>query len=372
MLESDLRVLFERQAEAEPPPSPISVPAARRVGQSRLRLRRTGTFASPVLAAGAVLAIALTATIGSGPVGPAVAPGRAQLAAPRRFNVLVPYAAFGWLPYRNSPLIGWTWPTAFRLMATRGRSEQWTNLMIYGAGQCTLTVTRLSCGSAEADTNAVAVLGGRAPDVNGNAAFWVRTAAGVVTGDIPTGGKMLAFRYARQGWAILQCYGAANALRIAANVRYGRTSRLRFAARLTALPPAWRTIQQIQFVANGTPPAAVEVLLGRNPSPWATPLPGTLSVAMLSLAALTGLKIHPACSQPKFFPVLNGYRVYLDLGLEGSPPVSTLTAPDADGLYLNLAIAGVAQPMTPSEVFAHHLRLFGANRANWTTEPIAP
>jgi hypothetical protein len=74
--ESDLRVLFKRQAAIELPPAPISIPAARRIGRARLLRRRAGAFGSPVLAAAAVVAVVLlTGLFAAGPRQPATVTG---------------------------------------------------------------------------------------------------------------------------------------------------------------------------------------------------------------------------------------------------------------------------------------------------------
>ena len=57
MLEDDLRTLFALEAEADQPPSQISVPAAGRSARMRHRLQRALTIGSPLLAAAAVIAV---------------------------------------------------------------------------------------------------------------------------------------------------------------------------------------------------------------------------------------------------------------------------------------------------------------------------
>ena len=51
MLEDNLRTLFTLEAQAELPPSQISVPAAGRSARVRQRLQRALTIGSPLLAA---------------------------------------------------------------------------------------------------------------------------------------------------------------------------------------------------------------------------------------------------------------------------------------------------------------------------------
>ena len=99
MDEARVRGLLELAAATEAPPSRVDVELAR--GRGRRKLRRRATLAgAPAVAVIAVLVAAL-AVSGSG----GAAPGRGkapathgQVAAPRRFSLLSPYAAFGWLP----------------------------------------------------------------------------------------------------------------------------------------------------------------------------------------------------------------------------------------------------------------------------------
>ena len=60
MLEDNLKTLFTLEAEADQPPSQISVPAADRSARRRQRRRRAVTIGSPVLAAAAVIAVIAT------------------------------------------------------------------------------------------------------------------------------------------------------------------------------------------------------------------------------------------------------------------------------------------------------------------------
>jgi galactose oxidase-like protein len=90
MLEDNLRTLFALEAEADQPPSQISVPAASRSARVRQRLQRILTIGSPVLAAAAVTAvIATSVALGGGgqriahqarPTMPLAVPGSAAWA----------------------------------------------------------------------------------------------------------------------------------------------------------------------------------------------------------------------------------------------------------------------------------------------------
>jgi len=87
MLEDNLKTLFTLEAEADQPPSHISVPAAGYSARKRRRRRRAVTIGSPVLAAAAVIAVIATSVTFAGggernprptaPETPLTAPGPA-------------------------------------------------------------------------------------------------------------------------------------------------------------------------------------------------------------------------------------------------------------------------------------------------------
>src|SRR6516164_1342246 len=105
MIEDQVRALFTSIADGEPVPSRVNTGLALRRGRARLRWRRAGLAGAPVLAAAAVAAVALA--VGAAPFRPGPGPAIvAPSAAPRQFNPLAPYAAFGWLPSGNPVLIG--------------------------------------------------------------------------------------------------------------------------------------------------------------------------------------------------------------------------------------------------------------------------
>jgi hypothetical protein len=377
--ESDLRVLFKRQAASELPPAPISIPAARRIGRARLLRRRAAAIGSPVLAAAAVVAVVLAAFAagpdrhGTTPAGPA---------APRLFNPLVPYATVTWYPYRPSLVGGSAWHTGLLLRASSRSPAESTSVVLYAAGWCTLQSASLSCGSTAAGTRVEMAVTGRAPNVQGQAAYWTRYAGGDLTPLRPpaSGAQMVAFQYARGGWALVESTSTpADVLKIAASVRYGQTSRLRFDFRLTGLPSAWSEVLLAGFTRPGPGahgPVADTLLLG---SPATRPG----SAVHDALTVITGTQPGqgPRCkistvpagqaSQTKPTPcpskVINGCRTFLN-----SPPLpgkQTLFAPDADGMYLYEETSGPDAPLSPASVLAHHLELLGSDPANWITTP---
>lgn len=382
MRESDLRVLFKRQASIELPPAPISIPAVRRIGRVRLLRRRTARVASPILAAAAVVAVVLLAVLFTGgPSQPANTPG--LRAAPALFNPLVPYAAVTWYPYQPSQIAGTDWRTALLLRASTRSPAQSTEVVLYADGWCTLQSASLSCGSTAAGTRAEMPVSGQAPDVQGQPAYWTRYASGNLGALRPSGGtsEMVAFEYAPGGWAVVESTGTqADVLRIAASLRYGQTSPLRFPFRLTGMPSAWSEVLLAGFTQAGPgvhAPTGDTAILG---SPATRP--GTELRTALTIHTSTQTTQPPTCrtttvppgpaSQPASCPsnVINGYRVFP--ASASSPGQQTLFAPDADGLYLYVQSTGTGAPLSLSGVLARHLQLLGPDPANWTTTPVSP
>jgi len=381
--ESDLRNLFKRQAAIELPPAPFSIPAVRRMGRARLLRRRASALGSPVLAAAAVVAVVLAGPFAAGPRHSANTLG--GQAAPRTFNPLAPYAAVTWYPYRPSVVSSLGWHTGLLLRASSRSPAKSTAVVLYAAGWCTLKSASLSCGSTPNGTSVEMTVSGQAPDVQGRMAYWARYAGGALAPLRPLSGtQMLAFQYARGGWAVVGSDGTpADVLRVAASLRYGQTSPLRFPFRLTGLPRAWSEVLSAGFTQAGPGahvPTENVLLLGSPATRLGTAPHNTLTV-------LTGSQTirSPQCqtkivtqgqgsqvSKPTSCPskVINGYRVYLN-----SPPVAglqTLFSPDADGLYLKEQTTGPDAPLSPASVLANHLQLLGPDPANWITAPVSP
>jgi hypothetical protein len=103
MLEDNLRTLFTLEAEADQPPSCISVPAAGRSARVRQRLQRALIIGSPVLAAAAVTAVIVTsvALAGGGDGTPRSTGGTAP--AKPTAPLAVPGSA-GWTRLPTAPI----------------------------------------------------------------------------------------------------------------------------------------------------------------------------------------------------------------------------------------------------------------------------
>jgi hypothetical protein len=383
MLENDLREMFAWQASADQPPSRISFPVARRRAQIRRRWRRVSAIGAPVVAAAAAAAIAVTATLVSGSNGTGPAPS--SPAAPLGFNPLVPYAAATWYPFQPARVGGSGWRLALLLRATTPTDS--AAVVLYAAGQCTLAAARLSCGSPMSGTALELAVSGPAPYVQGQQAYWTRYVGGALKSFRPVAGTggILAFQYARGGWAVVESTGTpTDVVRLAASLRYGQRAHVQFPFRLTGLPSALSDPLFVSFVRPGPGaqgPAAAELVAGSPADRPGTPLQNALIIS-----ASTKTVAGPRCmiksvlvnghagsgSKPTSCPTteIHGYRAFLN-----TPPVrgeQTLFVPDADGLYLSEQAIGPNAPLSPSAVLANHLQLLGPNLGNWTTTPIVP
>lgn len=378
MRKSDLRALFRRQAASELPPATFSIPAMRRIGRARLFRRRAATFGSPVLAAAAVVAV-LAGVFAAGPRQPTTVGGQA---APTHFNPLVPYAALTWYPFQPTVVGSDDWRTALLLEASSNSAHAGTQVMFYAAGWCTLQSSALSCGSTAGQNRAELTVTGRALGVQGRAAYWARFTGGNLPRLRLLAGitQRLVFQYAGGGWAVVESTGTqADLLRVAASVRYGQNSALRFPYRLTGLPSAW---SDVLYAASVRPapgvdaPSSATLLVGS-----AADRPGTGVRDALTVFAGSQTIKPPTCqtksSTGQVGPrhacpskLINGYRAFLN-----SPPVrgkQTLFVADAGGLYVSEQTIGPDAPLSPASVLAHHVRLLGPDPASWTTSPLSP
>jgi hypothetical protein len=389
MLENDLRAMFEWQASADQPPAEISFPVPRGRAQVRQRWRRAVTIGSPLAAAGAAVAIGLSLTLVSGVARTQSGPG--WQVSSQRFNPLIPYAAFGWLPAGEQVNGGRAMPTLLYLDAGQGGS---LNLVVYPPGQCSLSATRLTCGSESNLTDAAMAVTGPAPVVNGRLAYWGRELPADLTEPYlrneagrPRGVRvplpMLAFQYRQGGWALLiypdraihstlagMVYpDQATVTKIAEHVRFGQTTPISFAARLTGLPRQWRIVERVAFERDGRLMQGFMLYLG---PPTGTEFePESLFLGLGEGGGRTMCQRGVSCR------MIDGSLVALSqfggMTASGPPvPVYGLIAANADDLLVNLLVTGPHPPLSPAEIFAHHLQLLGPDRANWTTKPISP
>ena len=237
MLEEDIKSLYDRMADMDQPPSSISIPGAGRAGRVRLARRRATAVATPVLAAVAVIAIALTASIQGGPHG--TQPTGSAQRAPQYFNPLRPYARFGWLPPSSIPADGEVISQGEMSLGNPSGAF----LALYAAGACRVTGHALNCSPSGQRYP----LGRSVARVDGHPAYWTapQKARSPFPGNSP---GVLAWQYAVGGWAVLDYVASGHAsarndaVKIADRVRFGYRGEpaIRFPVQLTDVPANWQ------------------------------------------------------------------------------------------------------------------------------------
>jgi hypothetical protein len=357
VVENDLRTLFRLEADAEQPLARISIPAASRRARIRQRRRRALTFASPVLAGLAVVAVALAST-----AAPNLAHGTAAgnhpaggSAAPQYFSPLRPYV---WLPDGRSAKTTGAFSPTDELLYVGPLDE----VHIWAASGCR-EEKGLGCNGQASS------MGRYAGQVHGHPAFWEQ--ARPVRGVQPLLGGTLNWVYARNGLAQVYASDERVALRTARSLIVGPTAGppIRFAAQMIRVAASWRVANVTTQWVSGVEYAADYYLTAnpRNLKASATGLPQI--GASLALARQSDCKDY----MPQYkhrTETINGYRAYV--GVNPNPrgwPESALCAADADGQMVSLEMDR-HPAISAVDFFAHHLRLLGPDPAKWTTRPI--
>jgi len=418
MDESAVRTLLEQVAAGPAPPSRVNIAAARQRGRRRIRWHRAALGAAPLAAAAAVALVvsgAIPASLGFGRGGGL----HAGPVTPRsRFNPVVPYAAFGWLPAGFSAAagtgMGGTDQTSTlgatltvgdratgRLLtltvsaagACRLTGPQRDRVLVTGPTPSTATVTyphELSCRDGFGNTAKIP-LRATAPEVRGGTAFY-----------LPGGG--LAWEYARDSWAVLgpstQIIGentrrgyqavagwengpasegfpatvqsAANRAllrKVAEWVSYGARAPIVFPFQLAALPAGWAVTSVIYGVAYGLRVGTVSLSAGPADAP-----------AALKVQVHEATEV-PHCSAPGGAQVVrvHGAAAYLYANLPGHQ-FQTIYACNVAGLYLGMNLAltlpGSHRPVPGLASLggvlrvARGMRLLGPDRDAWTAHPV--
>lgn len=375
MLESDLRALFERQASSEPTPAPISIPAAQRIGRVRLRRRRASTFGTPVLAAGAVVAVIVAGSFASGPASgtqpPRSRPTATTAAAPTSFSLVRPYVRLGWIPARM-------WHTSTELNPTNvilGFANPPGQLIAFSARQCHVAGHVLACPQVYGDiaSQVRQSLSHEVGLVRGHPAYWAANGPILsVTGNgsradthINERDGVLAWQYGRGGWAIVYALTPRTALRIASAARFGPmvAAPLTFPVQVTGVAATWHESN----ASEGWAKWGAVVYAGFS---------GPLAMPGVGAGLSTG---ESSCRQDLAYAtkvstrVINGDIVYTYWPTNAHPPEWNLCAPNADGLTVSMTATPGRwdRAATLVSMFAH-MRLLGRNPARWTTDPIAP
>src|SRR5260370_39979177 len=172
MLESRVRAVVEQRAGGERPPSRVDIGLARSGGRGLLRGRRAGRAGAPLLAAAAAAGVIVAAgAVGGSPRGAGgPAAGGSHGGATGRFNPLVRYASFGWLPAGQSVWSGGTGRTQMYLNAgPKPGIADWP-LTVFADG-CQLAARAIDCTGA-ASSGLRGDITRRAPAVAGRRAYW--------------------------------------------------------------------------------------------------------------------------------------------------------------------------------------------------------
>jgi hypothetical protein len=255
MDETDVQTMLQRLADTPAPPARIDLGRAVSEGRRGKRLRQTKIGGS-VLAAGAAAGVVVALLAVPGPraaglpsaasTGLAHAPVVMPATAPTRFNPLVPYASFGWMP-SGYAVGGANVPDAtsttrdVQLIAGQGTAA--IDLDVHAKGACwqsgPASRPAFTCSNPLGGSGPVPAVG-QAPDVNGRPAFWAANYGG---------GGSLVWEYAPGAWATLEVLSGKQGpptagerpmlSRVAETVRYGQSRPLAFPFWLTGIPADW-------------------------------------------------------------------------------------------------------------------------------------
>jgi hypothetical protein len=383
--ESRIAELLNEQATGEQPPARVSVGAAIRRGNSRLRWQRAGIASlagAPALAASAVVAIALIGGIslgghpaagkpGTGRLGAASAPPVSQATRTGSLRVLYTDARFGWLPAGEKVTSGFE-SDKYALMNISGgkgnRVSEWS-LEIYAGGMCAVHGSaKLVC------QDGLYRLASRAVSINGHEAFW----------SMPRGHQTswtgehqeIIWEYAPGAWATFESPGCCSAmanrqpvqtlLRIAGRISFGPAGSepIRFDFQLTDVPSFWR-VSQLSYGAHDGSMLANFLQLTAPPHP-------RMQVNINVSPGGTGNAYY--CGRLAKHSVLRGH----DVETSTNPPPMEGEASDTYGLCAN-DVGGLAFDITTSdlasravtELFQHMRFLVPDPSADWVTNPIS-
>jgi hypothetical protein len=319
--------------------------------------------------------------------------------APATFNVLVPYAAFGWLPFGysegNVPL-SWggllsSGPTELDRAAVAANGAM-VSLAVYARAAC-------ATGAGAPGSCPPAATSGKAPDVNGRPAMWIIDGRGIAWEYAPgawadvhviagrqghgtaPGGKDAArvkgFGSAADGRAAWQTPAPAGTrdlvLKIADAVKYAQHTPLVFDVRLASPLPAGWSLQEMGFhVVDGRLLAD-----GLNVGPAAD-----TSALSISAAKPLGYGCNYVSGQSSYltrYGVNWEYRVLDDHIAKNVQMLCSMQPIDGldVNIYLDMApeeagaapLAGSYQLGGAFGVYAR-LHLLGLNPANWTADPL--
>jgi hypothetical protein len=266
MNEQEVRSMLDDLADTPAPPPRVDVSRAVTVGRRQTRVR---TWTS--IAAASVLVVGLAAGVNY-----AVSGGSTESAtvasAPARFDPLVKYASFGWLPEASKLNSTFTSINAMRF-ATQARQyipdpdqpmaslpAPSVNVSFYAAGEEPQSELPLDVWGPTNEPSVPYAPVSDAPAVNGAPAYWVTVPDAPET-------MILKWRYAPDAWAEVTVSDLDSDLResahrVASELRFGGTERMRFPFHFTG-PPAGLHPVASTFAEGGLDaPWRVELTLG--------------------------------------------------------------------------------------------------------------
>jgi len=200
----------------------------------------------------------------------------------------------------------------------------------------------------------------RAPDVHGHRAYWLRTAG-------------LTWEYAPGAWTVLNEWTNATlkpwppagseraaVLRVAAGVRYGQTTPIRFPYWISGLAAPWR-VSNVDYTPLAGRPVVQTLEISNGPS-------DASRVDYLKVDFTPAAHSHWSC------PTEGVRHVTVDgvaAVLENWPGGERVCIPDWRGLRLSVMTAdAVTHPPNPADVLtvARKLHPIGPDPAHWTTD----
>jgi hypothetical protein len=392
------------------PASRVNIAAALRRGRRRQRLLQVGASALALVAVAAAVAVPrVILSSNTGRSQASASPSRSAAgsvrqpampaSAPATFNVLVPYAAFGWLPagYSEASI-----PLSEGGLLNSGPTEVDRTAVAANGAMVSLAVdARAACatGTGASGSCPPAATSGKAPDVNGRPAAWILGGRGIAWEYAPGAWADVHITAGRQGHGIAagrkdaarrKRFGSAAdkrsamqtpapastrdlVLKIADAVKYAQHTPLVFDAKLASPLPAGWSLQETSF----------HLVDGRLLADGLTVGPAADTSALsISATKPLGYGCNYVSGQSSYvtkYGVNWEYRVLDDhiaknvQMLCSMQPIGGLDV----GIYLDMAPEEAGAAPLPGSyqlggafgVYAR-LHLLGLNPANWTADPL--
>jgi hypothetical protein len=432
MDENTVRTLLRTIADSPEPPPAVDLDLARRRGLRRLWIRRCAAPALAMVAVAAVLTVPRAFQIDhpERTVAAPRPPRTAALTAPRRFDPLVPYASFGWLPpgfsesAADSIDLGNGTASGSDFVSREAAAPAAGHLLyltVSARGACQVTSADLTRKVRAGQGVAVTCLDdsftatGVAPDVAGRPAMWINHGDGIaweyapgawasLTASItPAADEPHSRRVASErGWIMMPRTSAdrgaaagtsaqvraairdgrlippsaatlALLVRVASDVRYGQTTPLKFPFRFTGeLPKGWQLTQVSFGVVGGR-------LIGNGISAGPAVDPTALGVGGSTLPVPFGCNF--VGGQSSYVTRLGIQWVYRVLGEPDKQWQSLCASKAINGVAgvvvsMDMNAPGSNAPLPGSAELGGvlgvltRLRFLGSNATAWTTTPV--